>query len=94
MTAPFLPVFRIRGILARIRIIGSVPEKTDPDTYKYLWTLDIKVIFLVVLKWKKIQICSYPDKNLISSQKFRDISQNFVSSRDTKFAKFREITKK
>jgi hypothetical protein len=44
-------VFRIREILARIRIIGPVPEKTDMDTYKCLWIFDIKVIFLVVLKW-------------------------------------------
>jgi hypothetical protein len=35
-------VFQIREILARIRIIRSAPEKTDPDTYKYLWTFDIK----------------------------------------------------
>jgi hypothetical protein len=30
-------------------------RKTDSDTYKYLWTSDIKVVFLVVLKCKKIQ---------------------------------------
>jgi hypothetical protein len=29
-------VFRIHEILARIRILGSVPEKTDPDQYKNL----------------------------------------------------------
>jgi hypothetical protein len=31
------------------------PEKTDPDTYNYLRTFDIKVIFLEVLKCRKIQ---------------------------------------
>jgi hypothetical protein len=58
-----LPVFRIREILARIRIIGSVPEKTDMDTYKCLWIFDIKVIILVVLKCNKIQKCILPCEN-------------------------------
>jgi hypothetical protein len=39
ITAPFLPVFQIREILAQIRIIGSVPEKTDPDMYTYFGLL-------------------------------------------------------
>jgi hypothetical protein len=85
-------------------LLTSVPDPrnfgTDPDHrirnrknrsgYIQIF-MDIKVIFLVVLKWKKIQICSYPVNNLISSQKFRDISRNFVTFRETKF---REIKKK
>jgi hypothetical protein len=51
---------------------------------------DIKVIFLVVLKCKKIKNGSYPVKTLISSQKFCDVSRNFVIFHDTKF---REIKK-
>jgi hypothetical protein len=31
-----LPVFRIQEILARILIIGSVPEKTDTNVYGFL----------------------------------------------------------
>jgi hypothetical protein len=65
-----LPVFRIQEILARIRIIRFVPEKTDIDTYKCLWIFDIKVIFLVILKCNKIQNCILI---LISSQKFREL---------------------
>jgi hypothetical protein len=45
ITAPFLPVFWIQEIFARIWIIGSVPEKTDMDTYKCLWTFDKKLSF-------------------------------------------------
>jgi hypothetical protein len=45
ISAPFLPVFWIQEILARIWIIGSVPEKTDMDTYKCLWTFDKKLSF-------------------------------------------------
>jgi hypothetical protein len=59
------------------------------DTYKCLWIFNIKVIFLVVLKCNKIQNVSYPVKILISSQKFREISRNFVIFRNTKF---REIS--
>jgi hypothetical protein len=44
-TAPFLPVFQIREILARIWIIGSIPEKTDMDTYKCLWNFDKSYLF-------------------------------------------------
>jgi hypothetical protein len=63
--------------------------------YKYLWTYDIKVIFLEVLKCKKIQKMYLTVKILISSQKFRDILQNFVTFRETKFreTKYREIKK-
>jgi hypothetical protein len=61
-----LPVFRIREILARIRIIGSVPEK---NRYKYLWIFDIEVIFLVVLKCNKIQKCILPCENFNSLTK-------------------------
>jgi hypothetical protein len=78
ITVPFLPVFQIREILSRCPlslppsldasedggiIIGSVPEKTDMDTYKCLWIYDIKVIFLVVLKCNKIQKCILPCEN-------------------------------
>jgi hypothetical protein len=59
---------------------GSVPEKTDIDTYKCLWIFDIKVIFLVVLKCKKIQKCILPCENF-----------NFVTKISRYFAKFRNI---
>jgi hypothetical protein len=87
ITAPFLPVFRIREILARIRIIRSVPEKTDMDTYKCLWIFDIKVIFLVLLKCNKIQKCILPCENFNFVTK---ISRYFAIRN---FAKFREIKK-
>jgi hypothetical protein len=45
ISAPFLPVFWILEILARIWIIRSVPEKTDINTYKCLWTFDKKLSF-------------------------------------------------
>jgi hypothetical protein len=77
-----LPVFRIREILALIRIIGSVPEKTDMDTYKCLWIFDIKVVFLVVLKCNKIQKCILPCENF-----------NFVTKISRYFAKFRNISR-
>jgi hypothetical protein len=50
---------------------------------------------LVVLKCKKIQKCTvaYHVKTLISSQKFRDISRNFVIFRDTKFSEITRNTK-
>jgi hypothetical protein len=41
-------VFRIRGILARIRIIGSVPQITVPDTalkFKYLFIHQLVPIY-------------------------------------------------
>jgi hypothetical protein len=34
ITDRFLPVFQIPEILARIQILGSVPEKADLDPYK------------------------------------------------------------
>jgi uncharacterized membrane protein YjjP (DUF1212 family) len=47
---------------------------------------------------RKFKNVSYPVKTLISSQKFRDISRNFVIFRDTKFREikklFREIRNK
>jgi hypothetical protein len=88
-----LPVFRILEILARIRIIGSVPEKTDMDTYKCIR------IFFTSFWWYwnaiKFKNVSYPVKFLISSQKFRDISRYEISRNFAKWNKlFREIRSK
>jgi hypothetical protein len=42
ITACFLPMLRIREILALILILGPVPQKTDPDLYKnWLWRYEI-----------------------------------------------------
>jgi hypothetical protein len=40
---------------------------------------------------RKFKNVSYPVKTLISSQKFRDISRNFVVFRDTKFREIKEL---
>jgi hypothetical protein len=55
------------------------------DTYKCLWTFDKKLSFWWYWNARKFKNVSYPVKILISSQKFRDISRNFVIFRDTKF---------
>jgi hypothetical protein len=52
------------------------------DTYKYLWTSDIKVIFLEVLECKKIQKC------ILTCEKF-----NFVTKISRYFVKFRNISR-
>jgi hypothetical protein len=55
---------------------------------QYLWTFDIKFIFLVVLKCKKIQKCILPCENFDFVTK---MSRNFAIFRDTKF-RDREIS--
>jgi hypothetical protein len=84
-------VLRIQEILALLRIIGSVPEKTDMDTYKCLWIFGIKVIFLVVLKCNIIQKCILPCENFNFVTK---ISRNFVIFRDTKFREIKNYLAK
>jgi hypothetical protein len=99
ITVPCLPAFQIREILAQIWIIGSIPEKTDPDMYiyKYELTFEIKVIFLVILKCKKIQKCilsvkiSFRHKNVAI---FSKISYIFTIPKFAKFANKKNISRR
>jgi hypothetical protein len=66
-------------------------RKTDPDTYKYLWTFGVIKVILV-LKCKKILKCILPCQKFnfvkkIAWQKCRDVSVTFCNT------KFREKCK-